>query len=72
MSLDDVDRPLTGPMPATDAVHRRWVLSKRADDGRPLLVREDRIVHPTGFAARSRRAEATQASEAGSGTPALH
>jgi len=72
MSLDDVDRPLPGAMPGTDAVHRRWVLSKRADDGRPLLVREDRIVHRPGFAARSRRAEATQAAEADSGTPALH
>ena len=74
MSLDDADRPLPGAVPATDAIHRRWVLSKRADDGRPLLVREDRIVHPNGFAARARRLmarEATDAAQAESGTPAL-
>ena len=72
MSLDDVDRPLPGAMPARDSVHRRWVLSKRADDGRPLLVREDRIVHPNGFAARTMRSEAAEAAEVDSGAPALH
>ena len=73
MSLNDVERPFAGAMPDA-AVHRRWVLSKRADDGRPLLVREDRIVHPNGFAARARRLmarEATDAAQADSGTPAL-
>ena len=68
MSLDDVDRPLSGAVPATEVVHRRWVLSKRAEDGRPLLVREDRIVHPKDFGARALRSTAT---EAASGTPAL-
>ena len=72
MSLDDVDRPLSGAVSATEVIHRRWVLSKRAEDGRPLLVREDRIVHPTGFATRTRRSTATEAAEAASGAPALH
>jgi hypothetical protein len=72
MSLDDVDRPLPGAVPPTDAIHRRWVLSKRADDGRPLLVREDRIVHPNDFGTRPRRSEAAQAAEGASGTPVLH
>ncbi|HTU96778.1 MAG TPA: hypothetical protein VMF14_13115 [Solirubrobacteraceae bacterium] len=53
------------------AVHRRWVLSKRAEDGRPLIVREDRVVHPKRFAARARGAVAMEAAEA-EGTPALH
>jgi hypothetical protein len=69
MSLDDADRSLPGSVPATDAIHRRWVLSKRADDGRPLLVREDRIVHPNDFGTRS--LTAAEAAEATS-TPALH
>jgi hypothetical protein len=68
MSLDDADRPLPGAVPATDAIHRRWVLSKRADDGRPLLVREDRIVHPTGFRTQARSLTAAEATS----TPALH
>ena len=68
MSLDDVDRPLSGAVPATEVVHRRWVLSKRAEDGRPLLVREDRIVHPKDFGTR---ALGSTAAEAVSGTPAL-
>lgn len=72
MSLDDVDRPLSGAVAATEVIHRRWVLSKRAEDGRPLLVREGRIVHPTGFATRARRSTATEAAEASRGAPALH
>ena len=68
MSLDDVDRSLPGAMPGAEAIHRRWVLSKRADDGRPLLVREDRIVHPKDFGTR---ALGSTAAEAVSGTPAL-
>jgi hypothetical protein len=71
MSLDDVDRPLSGAVPMTEVVHRRWVLSKRADDGRPLLVREDRAVHPSGFTSQPPRTTATQAAGARSGTPAL-
>jgi hypothetical protein len=72
MSLDDVDRPLSAAMPATEHIHRRWVLSKRAEDGRPLLVREDRIVHPDDFAARAQAAAAMQAAKAGGGAHALH
>jgi hypothetical protein len=71
MSLDDVDRPLPGAVPVTELIHRRWVLSKRAEDGRPLLVREDRVVHPSGFTPRARRTTATQATGTTSGTPAL-
>lgn len=71
MSLDDVDRPLSGAVPGTEVVHRRWLLSKRADDGRPLIVREDKVVYPTGFASRGRRAAAAQAADKPSGTPAL-
>jgi hypothetical protein len=47
------------------------LLSKRAEDGRPLLVREDRVVHPTGFASRGRRSAAPKDAETPSGTPAL-
>ncbi len=71
MSLDDADRSLSGAVSATDVIHRRWVLSKRADDGRPLLVREDRIVHPNDFALRAPGPTAADAAEATS-TPALH
>lgn len=71
MSLDDVDRPLSGAVPETEVVHRRWLLSKRAEDGRPLLVREDKVVHPTAFAARARRMTATKAADTPSGTHAL-
>jgi len=71
MSLDDVGRPLSGAVPETEVVHRRWLLSKRAEDGRPLLVREDRVVYPTGFAPRARRTNAAQAADKTSGTPAL-
>jgi hypothetical protein len=70
MSLDDVDRPLSGAVLATEVVHRRWVLSKRADDGRPLLVRDDKVVHPNGFA-RARRTTVSQAVDTTSGTPVL-
>lgn len=74
MRLDDVDRPSSGAVSATEVIHRRWVLSKRAEGGRPLLVREDRIVHPTGFATRARRSTATEAAEAPEApeAPALH
>lgn len=71
MSHDDVDRPLSGAVPETEVVHRRWLLSKRADDGRPLIVREDKVVHPTGFTRRARRPTATASAEETSGTPAL-
>jgi hypothetical protein len=71
MSRDDVDRPSAGAMPKTEVVHRRWLLSKRAEDGRPLLVREDKVVHPTSFSSRGRRANAAQAADTASGTPAL-
>jgi hypothetical protein len=71
MSLDDVDRALPGAIPETEVIHRRWVLSKRAGDGRPLLVREDRVVHPSGVASRGRRMTGTQAADTTSGTPAL-
>jgi hypothetical protein len=71
MSLDDVDRPLTGPIPETEVIHRRWLLSKRADDGRPLFVREDKVVHPSGFASRGRLMTAPQAADTASSTPAL-
>jgi hypothetical protein len=37
------------------------VLSKRAEDGRPLLVREDRVVHPSGFTSQPPRTTAAQA-----------
>jgi hypothetical protein len=71
MSRDDVDRPSAGATPKTEVVHRRWLLSKRAEDGRPLLVREDELVHPSSFASRGRRITAAQAADAPSGTPAL-
>ncbi len=71
MSLDDVDRSLSGVVPETEVVHRRWLLSKRADDGRPLIVREDRVVHPSGFAPSGRHTIAAQVADTASGTPAL-
>jgi hypothetical protein len=71
MSLDDVDRPLSGAVPETEVIHRRWLLSKRPDDGRPMLVREDKVIHPTSFASRARRPSATQAADTTSGTPAF-
>jgi hypothetical protein len=51
-------------------IHRRWVLSKRPDDGRPLLIREDRVLHPGGFAPRPRRAPSAETERVG-GAPAL-
>jgi hypothetical protein len=71
MRLDDGDRTGSGIAPELEVVHRRWLLSKRADDGRPLLVREDRVVHPSGFGPRERRTTAAQAADSTSGTPAL-
>ena len=71
MSLDDVDRSFSGAMPVTEVIHRRWLLSKRADDGRPLIVREDRVVHPSDFASRAQSTTARNATETASGTPAL-
>jgi hypothetical protein len=70
MSVDDVERPVSGVVPEAKVVHRRWLLSKRVDDGRPLIVREDRVVHPSGFAPRA-RTNAANAADAKSGTPAL-
>ena len=71
MSLDAVDRSLSGAVPEAEVIHRRWLLSKRADDGRPLIVRDDKVVHPSGFASRARSATVTQAADTTSGTPAL-
>ena len=71
MSLDDVDRPLSGAVPQTEVVHRRWLLSKRAEDGRPLIVREDKVVYPTAVTPRGRRPAAMHAADTPSGTPAL-
>lgn len=71
MSHDDVDRRVSGAVPETEVIHRRWLLSKRAEDGRPLLVREDRVVHPRGFAPRARRITAPQVTDTTGGTPAL-
>ena len=71
MSLDDVERPLSGAGPEREVVHRRWLLFKRADDGRPLLVREDKGVPATAFGTRARHPAATQAADTTSGTPAL-
>jgi hypothetical protein len=70
MTVEHVDRPAPGAAPAPDVVHRRWVLSKRIDDGRPLLVREDKVVHPGGFGSRPRRAGVAQAAQAVGGSPA--
>jgi hypothetical protein len=71
MSHDDVDRLVSGAMPETEVVHRRWLLSKRAEDGRPLLVREDKVVYPSGFGTRARHTPATKSADTTSGTPAL-
>jgi hypothetical protein len=70
MSPEEFERPSSQTAPRPEVIHRRWLLSKRADDGRPLLVREDRVVHPSGFAARGMRSTSTQTEHAG-GTPAL-
>lgn len=71
MSLDDVERPVSGVVPETEVVHRRWLLSKRVDDGRPLIVREDRVVHPSGFTPPARRTNGTQGAQTKGGTPAF-
>jgi hypothetical protein len=71
MSVDDAPRPVSGTVPETGVVHRRWLLSKRADDGRPLIVREDKVVHPSGFVSRARRTDAASRADTKSGTPAL-
>ncbi len=63
MSLEDLDRPLPDAASAPDVVHRRWLLSKRAEDGRPLLVREDRVVHPNGFTKRQALSRTMEAAE---------
>jgi hypothetical protein len=70
MSPEEFSRPSSQAASRPEVVHRRWVLSKRADDGRALLVREDRVVHPNGFVARPRQSTPTQ-TERVSGTPAL-
>jgi hypothetical protein len=72
MSLEDLDRPLSQAASPPDVVHRRWLLSKRAEDGRPLIVREDRVIEPNGFLTRERRSLANEAREMPSSTPALH
>jgi hypothetical protein len=63
MSLEDLDRSLPDAASASDVIHRRWLLSKRAEDGRPLLVREDRVVYPTGFTTRQGGSTAMEAAE---------
>jgi hypothetical protein len=68
MSLEDLDRPLPDAASASDVIHRRWLLSKRAEDGRPLLVREDRVVYPSGFATRQGGSTAMDAAEMSSTT----
>jgi hypothetical protein len=70
MSRQDVETPSFRAASSSEVIHRRWVLSKRADDGRPLLIREDRVVHPGGFAARPRRSPSAETGRAG-GTAAL-
>jgi hypothetical protein len=70
MSFEDFDRP-PSQTPGTEVIHRRWLLSKRVDDGRPLLVREDKVIHPSGFARRPRRVAAPETADSSTGTPAL-
>ena len=70
MTPEERSRPSSEAAPL-ELVHRRWLLSKRADDGRPLLVREDRVIHPSGFVAGTPRSPAAQ-TESGRGAPALH
>jgi hypothetical protein len=70
MSFEDFDRP-PSPPPGTEVIHRRWLLSKRVDDGRPLLVREDTVIHPNDFATRPRRVAAPETADSSTGTPAL-
>jgi hypothetical protein len=70
MSPEDFPRPASEAASRPEVIHRRWLLAKRADDGRPLLVPEDRIVRPGRFATRPRRSTSAQTDRAG-GTPAL-
>lgn len=70
MSFEDFDRP-PSQTPGTEVIHRRWLLSKRVDDGRPLLVREDKVIHPSGLATRPRRVAAPETADSTTGTPAL-
>jgi len=70
MAPEKFSRPSPEAAPLAEVIHRRWLLSKRADDGRPLLVREDRVVHPGGFVARPRRSSSAETERAGS-APAL-
>jgi hypothetical protein len=70
MSPEAFSRPSSQAASRPEVIHRRWVLSRRADDGRALLVREDRVVHPNDFVARPRRSTSTQSERVG-GTPAL-
>ena len=58
MTREEFSRPSSEAAPLADVVHRRWLLSKRVDDGRPLLVREDRVVNPSGCVGRPRRSAA--------------
>jgi hypothetical protein len=64
MTPEQFSRP-SSEAPFADVVHRRWLLSKRPDDGRPLLVREDRVVRPSGFGPRPGRSAAAEAERAG-------
>jgi hypothetical protein len=41
------------------------------DDGRPLLVREDKVIHPSGFVTRPPRVIAPETADSSTGTPAL-
>jgi hypothetical protein len=70
MTHEELSKPSSEAAPLAEMVHRRWLLSKRADDGRPLLVREDRVIHPNGFVSRPRRSSAADTERAG-GAPAL-
>jgi hypothetical protein len=70
MTREELSRPSSEAARLAEVVHRRWLLSKRADDGRPLLVREDRVIHPNGFVDRPRRTSAAEGERAG-GAPAL-
>lgn len=70
MSFEDFDRP-PSQAPGTEVIHRRWLLSKRAEDGRPLLVREDKVIHPSGFATRPLRVAAPETADSSTSPSAL-
>jgi hypothetical protein len=70
MSIENFDRP-SSSAPDAEVIHRRWLLSKRAGDGQPLLIREDKAIHPSGFAKRPRRAAARKDAESTTQTAAL-